>query len=91
MAKKTDILDLYFMDARWKLLDIAAFLDRLDRADGDEDYRADALRQALNIVCESKSSDRAKTVLESLSDHSTEPAETASIQFANGAQNPDIS
>ena len=31
MPNKKDILDLYFMDARYKLIDIAAFLDRLDR------------------------------------------------------------
>ena len=30
MPNKKDILDLYFMDARYKLIDIAAFLDRLD-------------------------------------------------------------
>ena len=29
------VLDQYFMDARHKLIDIAAFLDRVDRAEGD--------------------------------------------------------
>src|SRR5262245_45914765 len=41
------VLDLYFMDARSKLIDIAAFLDRADRAEGKEDFRLIAFRAAL--------------------------------------------
>ena len=40
MPSKTDILDLYFMDARYKLIDIAAFLDRLDRHEGENSVTA---------------------------------------------------
>ena len=32
---KAEILDLYFADARSKLIDLAAFLDRIERADGE--------------------------------------------------------
>ena len=32
MADRKNILDLYFLDARARLIDIAAFLDRVDRA-----------------------------------------------------------
>ena len=41
------VLDLYFMDARCKLIEIAAFLDRVDRAEGDADFRLDAFREAM--------------------------------------------
>ena len=37
---RQQLLDLYFMDARSKLIDIAAFLDRLDRADGEGGFQA---------------------------------------------------
>jgi hypothetical protein len=33
------ILDLYFMDARCKLIDLAAFIDRVERSEGAEDFR----------------------------------------------------
>ncbi len=36
---REEITDLYFMDARSKLIDLAAFLDRLDRYEGADDYR----------------------------------------------------
>jgi hypothetical protein len=32
-------LDLYFLDARLKLIDLAAFLDRVERCPGDDDFR----------------------------------------------------
>ncbi|MBT7909336.1 MAG: hypothetical protein HN607_02255, partial [Verrucomicrobia bacterium] len=42
MAKQKNILDLYFLDARARLIDIAAFMDRVDRAGGGDDFRYDA-------------------------------------------------
>ncbi|MEM9478302.1 MAG: hypothetical protein AAGA58_01430 [Verrucomicrobiota bacterium] len=86
MPTKKEILDLYFMDARYKLIDIAAFLDRVDRHDGDADFRHPAFLKAMEAMqspAEGKS--RAQSVLESLSDHSDEPVEAATIQFAFGA------
>ena len=88
MPTQKEILDLHFMDARCKLIDLAAFLDRLERHPGAPDYRLDAFKKALPILL-SEQPDRAKAVLESLSDHSTTPAATASIQFALGAPSPD--
>ena len=88
MPSKEDILDLYFMDARCKLIEIAAFLDRVDRHEGSTDFRHDAFLKAMEAMLEAgKTGDkpRAQAVLESLSDHSTEPAEKATIQFAYGA------
>ncbi len=36
---KQQVLDLYFLDARHKLVEIAAFLDRADRATSQADFR----------------------------------------------------
>src|SRR5438045_9113222 len=43
---RQQVLDLYFLDARFKLIELAAFLDRVERAEGDADLRLHALRQA---------------------------------------------
>jgi hypothetical protein len=84
MPSKKDILDLQFIDARHKLIDLAAFLDRLDRHAGPEDFRADSLKKALPILLEDRP-DRARAVLESMSDHSTEILPSAPFQGAFGA------
>ena len=34
MPSKKELLDLQFIDARHKLIDVAAFLDRIDRHPG---------------------------------------------------------
>lgn len=88
---KTDItrqqlLDLYFVDARSKLIDIAAFLDRLERAPGPSDFREPAFRAAIAEL--SANTDRARRVLLSLSDTTSEPVAAASIKGAAGAYNP---
>jgi hypothetical protein len=64
------LLDLYFMDARAKLIDIAAFLDRIDRAEGEADFRYAAFRRALDELNRGEPV-RAKSVLLSLSDPTT--------------------
>ena len=84
MPTKKDILDLHFMDARCKLIDLAAFLDRVERHPGEVDFRFEGLKKALPILL-SDQPGRAKAVLESLSDHSTAPAEKATFQGAFGA------
>jgi len=87
MPSKKDLLDLQFIDARHKLIEVAAFLDRMDRHPGDNDYRLDALKAALPILLEERP-DRARAVLEALSDHSTGVAESAPFQGAYGAPLP---
>lgn len=84
MPSKKDILDLHFMDARYKLIDIAAFLDRIERHEGEADFRFEGLKKALPILLSGEPG-RAKAVLEALSDHSTEPDEKATMQGAFGA------
>ena len=78
------LLDLYFMDARAKLIDIAAFLDRIDRAEGDADFRYTAFRKALEELDRGEPI-RAKSVLLSLSDPTIEPIEKAPGKGACGA------
>jgi hypothetical protein len=78
------VLDLYFMEARAKLIDVAAFLDRMDRAEGADDFRIKAFRQALKELEHGKP-ERAKRVLLSLSDPSVEPLPAATTKAASGA------
>lgn len=85
MPTKQDILDLYFMDARCKLIDIAGFLDRLERHPGELDFRHRGFQKALEAMLNPGDGPRAKAVLEALSDHSEEPADSAAVQFAYGA------
>jgi hypothetical protein len=81
---RNEILDLYFMDARSKLIDVAAFLDRVDRASGEADFRLAAIRTALKAL-DGDQPERAKQVLLSLSDPTTEPIEKAPGKGAVGA------
>ena len=81
---RQQLLDLYFMDARSKLIDIAAFLDRLDRAGGEADFRLAAFRTALRELSRTDPS-RAKEVLMSLSDPTEEPLAAAPGKGAVGA------
>ena len=82
-----DIADLQFIEARSRLLDLAAYLDRVQRADGPDDYRSAALRAALPLLLQ-PGPGRAKAVLEALSDHSFEPIPHATTQGAFGAPLP---
>ena len=81
---RQQVLDLYFMDARSKLIDLAAFIDRVDRADGAEDFRMKALREALKNLSES-GHEKAKQVLLAFSDPSAEPIAAATTKAACGA------
>ena len=81
---RNELLDLYFMDARAKLIDIAAFLDRVDRGTGDADFRLAAFRKALGELASEKP-ERARGVLLSLSDPTVEPIEKSPGKGAIGA------
>ena len=87
MPSKKELLDLQYIDARHKLIDLAAFLDRIDRHPGDQDYRFTALKDALPILLADRP-DRARAVLESFSDHSEEISPSAPFQGAFGAALP---
>jgi hypothetical protein len=82
--KRTQLLDLYFLEARAKLIDLAAFMDRVDRGEGETDFRYDAFKQALQELNRG-AAERAKSVLLSLSDPTAEPVEKAPGKGAVGA------
>jgi hypothetical protein len=82
--KRQQLLDLYFLEARAKLIDLAAFMDRVDRGEGEADFRYDAFKQALQELSRSDA-ERARAVLLSLSDPTTEPIEKAPGKGATGA------
>ena len=84
MADRKTILDLYFLDARARLIDIAAFMDRVDRADGETDFRYNAFREALKAL-ESGQPDRAEKVLLAFSDLTDETIPEAITKAACGA------
>ena len=81
---REQVLDLYFMDARSKLIDLAAFIDRVERANGEEDFRMKALREAIKELS-GGNKEKAKQVLLKLSDPTTEPISAATTKAACGA------
>ncbi len=89
MAGKSELLNLQFIEARHSLIELAAFLDRFDRHNGSSDFRLEALKNALPILLENHP-DRARKILESLSDPSSEPIPHAITQGAAGAAKPDL-
>jgi hypothetical protein len=84
-----EAVDRYFLEHRAKVLDIAAFLDRLDRCDSvQNDYRIDALRKCLKVLLEENDS-RTEKILNILSDHSNDLLDAATEQGASGAPLPE--
>ena len=81
---RNELLDLYFMDSRAKLIDLAAFLDRVDRGTGDADFRLAAFREALKELAGEKPT-RARDVLLALSDPTSEPIAKSPGKGAVGA------
>jgi hypothetical protein len=81
---RQQLLDLYFMEARAKLIDLGAFMDRIERGTGDEDFRMKGFRAALEELTKSQPN-KAKQVLLSLSDPTTEPIPAATTKAASGA------
>ncbi len=81
---RQQVLDLYFMDARFKLIELAAFLDRVERAEGQADFRLDTFRKALHAL-DGAEPERAKHVLLALSDPTSAPIEKAHGKGAVGA------
>lgn len=84
---KNQVLDQYFITARHQLLELAAFLDRVERAQGTADFRLAALRRALPLLQRSRGP-RAAKILLALSDSTRQPIERATTQSACGACPP---
>jgi hypothetical protein len=80
------IMQLYFLDARSKLIEIAAFLDRAERAGVTKDYRLTAFQRAMaELDKEGANDSRARRVLLAFSDVSEEPVDKIEIKSATGA------
>ncbi len=83
-----EILELYFIENRARILDIASFLDRIDRYEGTEEAKADfrykAFLEAMKLIL-GKEGERTKALQMIFSDHSTEPLENAAGLKAFGA------
>ena len=82
-------LQKYFMENRSRLLDIAAFLDRVDRSQNREiienDFRLNAFQKAIAELLKSEGS-RVEKVHEIFSDLTDEPLDTAKgLKGAYGA------
>lgn len=86
------VIDAYFIEHRGKLLDLAAFLDRVDRGApaageggaGGEDFRLKALREGITLLIDGRP-ERARRLLELLSDPTSEPIPAAGVKGATGA------
>src|SRR6266487_285333 len=78
---RQQVLDLYFMDARSKLIDLAAFIDRVEHAQGKEDFRMAAFRAALVPLGED-APEKARQVLLAFSDPTPEPIAVATTKAA---------
>jgi len=81
---KQQLIDLYFLDARARLIDIAAFLDRIEQADGEEDFRMASFRKAIGVLSQGEPQ-KAREVLLTFSDPTTQPIEQAHGKGACGA------
>jgi hypothetical protein len=88
---RAKVIDRYFLEHRAKVLDVAAFLDRVERAapeagaKGREDFRVAALRRAIAILGDGRP-ERAKRILELLSDPTEPPIASAKgMKGAHGA------
>lgn len=86
----TDVVDLGFLQNRAQLLEVAAFLDRVDRAcakDKKDDFRVKALQKAVRALGDGKPN-RVKRILQLLSDPSSTPIASAhGMKGAAGAWN----
>jgi hypothetical protein len=81
-----ELVDEYFIENRTRLLEIAAFLDRLDRADAAhaaQDFRMNAFAEALAAAAGPGS--RVDRIQLLLSDPTTEPLAALDRKSAVGA------
>lgn len=82
----TEIVDEYFIENRTRLLEIAAFLDRIDRVDpaiAARDFRMKVFTEAIDALA--GPSDRVMRIQLLLSDPTVEPLERLDRKSALGA------
>lgn len=80
------LVDEYFIENRTRILELAAYLDRLDRAGeiSEDDYRMRAFREGLDVLADGDGS-RVHRVQMIFSDPTTEPLPELDQKSANGA------
>ena len=86
-----ELIAEYFMEHRVQVLELAAFLDRLDRAreiDADDDFRLRSIRAALAVLVDGDG-DRVQRVQMIFSDPRSELLEELDTQSAKGAYDPE--
>ena len=86
----SELVDEYFIENRNRLLEVAAYLDRLDRSGGAEakdDFRSRAFREALEVVC-TGGYPRVETIEMIFSDPTDEPLSELDRKGARGAYDP---
>jgi hypothetical protein len=86
-----ELIARYFMEHRVQVLELAAFLDRLDRAreiDADDDFRLRSIRAALDVLVDGDG-DRVQRVQMTFSDPRSELLEELDTQSAKGAYDPE--
>jgi hypothetical protein len=86
-ADRQKIVEIGFVPVRAKLIDVAAFLDRIERYGVANDYRCVAMREALKALADGKP-ERARRILEAFSDPTTEPDAVSTGKAAYGAYRP---
>jgi len=83
-----ELVDEYFIENRTRLLEIAAFLDRIDRADASyaaRDFRMTAFAEALDALAPGGSGARLDRIQLLLSDPRHTPLESLDRKSAIGA------
>lgn len=92
-----ELVDTYFIENRTRVLEVAAFLDRLDRAgagvggaarDAERDFRVRVLREALGVLAEgggAGDASRVERIQMLLSDRDTALLPRADRKSAHGA------
>jgi len=82
-----ELIEGFFMEHRAQIIDIAAYLDRLDRSvdhDAENDFRFFAIRKAMQELS-SEEPGRVERILMHLSDPVVEPMDIRDRQNAFGA------
>lgn len=85
--RPSELIDEYFIENRTRLLEVAAFLDRLDRAGaaGTPDHRMEAFREALDALGAPDGASRTERVQLIFSDPTQEPRVALDRKSAVGA------
>jgi hypothetical protein len=86
-----ELIDEYFMEERVKVIDLAAFLDRLERAreiDAEDDFRLRSIREALAVLA-GDDGNRVQRVQMIFSDPRSELLAELDTKSAKGAYDPE--